>query len=161
MRKPRHLMVAAAMAVMAWTTAAPAWTAPDWPEPARPGQATLDGSDTTINLDSAFATTPAGLRATTGADRDGGRGARAYEPDARGTPTMARPPTAADESNDNENMHYTVEPGRGQPRHEGRIAAMYDNHRSNATPGGCPCQTNGGRLERQERKEEPGRTRRT
>ena len=161
MRKTRHLIVAATMAVMAWTAPTPAWTAPDWPEPARPGQATLDGSNTNTNLDSAFATTPAELLRATGADRRDDRGARAYEPDARGTPTMARPPNAVDKSNDNANMQYTVEPGRGQPGHEGRIAAMYNSHRSNVTPTACPCQNGGSRHGRQNEKEGPGQTRRT
>ena len=42
MRTARTFTMAAILAATAWTNPTPAWTAPDWPEPARPGEARTD-----------------------------------------------------------------------------------------------------------------------
>ena len=163
MLKTRYLAVAAAMALTAWTAPSPAWTAPDWPEPAPLRGVTLNGSDTKINLDTDLDTSPAGPSVLTDAGRADRPGAGAYEPDARGTPTTARPPTTAAD-NHNKNGAKTkpaIEPGSRQPSREGSPAAMNYNHRSTATPTASPSRANGSQLGRQHGKEAPGLARQT
>ena len=165
MLKMRHLTVAAAMAMLAWTAPSPAWTAPDWPVPVPLRGAAPIGSDTEIKLDTDIgaATSPAGPGTMAEASRNGRCNASAYEPDARGTPTMARPPTAA-VNNHNKKAASTnpeIEPGSRQPSHEGSFAAMTNNHYSNATPTAGPYRTTGSRLGDQLGKEAPGLARRT